>query len=136
MWMFSSGFSVSGGTPDQNLILLDGVTVYNPTHAFGLLSTFNNDAIGGLSLFKGAYPAEYGGRLGAVVDVASKQPDPPRLRAELGVSIIAARALVDAARAAVRRLRWVRASSGRTRPTPRGSFYILKLYYLIVCYKR
>ncbi len=91
----SSGLYIRGGSPDQNLMLLDGVTVYNPTHAFGLFSTFNNDAIGGLSLFKGAYPAEYGGRLGAVLDVENRQPDPPRVRAELGVSIIAARALVE-----------------------------------------
>ena len=91
----SSGLYIRGGSPDQNLMLLDGVTVYNPTHAFGLFSTFNSDAIGGLDLFKGAYPAAYGGRLGAVVDVASRQPDPPRLRAELGVSLIAARALVE-----------------------------------------
>jgi hypothetical protein len=91
----SSGLYIRGGSPDQNLVLLDGVTVYNPTHAFGLFSTFNNDAIDGLSLYKGAYPAEYGGRLGAVLDVENRQPDPPRLRAELGVSLIAARALVE-----------------------------------------
>ena len=91
----SSGLYIRGGSPDQNLVLMDGVTVYNPTHAFGLFSTFNNDAVAGISLYKGAYPAEYGGRLGAVVDVHSRQPDPPRLRAELGLSIIAARALVE-----------------------------------------
>ena len=91
----SSGLYIRGGSPDQNLVLMDGVTVYNPTHAFGLFSTFNNDAVAGISLYKGAYPAEYGGRLGAVVDVHSRQPDPPRLRAELGISIIAARALVE-----------------------------------------
>ena len=76
-------------------MLIDGVTVYNPTHAFGFFSTFNNDVVDGVSLYKGAYPAEYGGRLGAVLDVQNRQPDPPRLRAELGVSLIAARVLVE-----------------------------------------
>lgn len=61
----SSGLYIRGGSPDQTLILLDGTTVYNPTHFFGFFSTFNPDAIQDIRLYKGAYPATYGGRLGS-----------------------------------------------------------------------
>jgi hypothetical protein len=92
----SSGLYIRGGGPDQTLILMDGVPVYNPTHAFGLFSTFNNDAVSGIDLFKGAYPAAYGGRLGAVLDVNMRQAETPRtVRGELGVSLISARGLVE-----------------------------------------
>lgn len=87
----SSGLYVRGGGPDQNLILLDGVPVYNPTHAFGLFSTFNPDAIGDVTLYKGAYPAEYGGRLGAVLDVGNRPAEGPGFSGRAGVSTIAAR---------------------------------------------
>jgi len=70
----SSGLYIRGGGPDQNLVLMDGVTVYNPTHAFGFFSTFNSDVVKDVSLYKGAYPAQYGGRLGAVLDVKMKEP--------------------------------------------------------------
>jgi len=63
---FSSGLYIRGGGPDQTLILLDRTTVYNPTHFFGLFSTFNPDAIKDVRLYKGGFPAEYGGRLGSV----------------------------------------------------------------------
>ena len=69
----SSGLYIRGGGPDQTLVLMDGVTVYNPTHAFGFFSTFSNDVVDNVSLYKGAYPAEYGGRLGAVLDVGMKE---------------------------------------------------------------
>ena len=65
----SSGFYVRGGSVDQNLILLDEATVYNPTHLLGFFSTFNSDAIKDVTLYKGAIPAEYGGRLASVLDV-------------------------------------------------------------------
>jgi hypothetical protein len=69
---FSSALYIRGGSPDQTLILLDGTTVYNPTHFFGFFSTFNTDAIKDVRLFKGGYPAEYGGRLGAVIDIYNR----------------------------------------------------------------
>ena len=65
----SSGFYVRGGAADQNLILLDEATVYNASHLLGFFSSFNSDAIKDLTLFKGAMPAEYGGRLASVVDI-------------------------------------------------------------------
>jgi hypothetical protein len=68
----SSGLFVRGGSPDQNLILLDGSTVYNPTHLFGFISTFNSDAIKDVELVKGGFDAEYGGRLSAVLNLTQK----------------------------------------------------------------
>ncbi len=68
----SSGLYVRGGSPDQNLVLVDNSTVYNPTHLFGFLSTFNSDAIKDVEIIKGAYPAEYGGRLSSVLTITQK----------------------------------------------------------------
>jgi len=68
----SSGLYIRGGSPDQNLVLLDGSTVYNPSHLFGFISTFNTDAIKDVELIKGGFPAEYGGRLSAVLNVTQK----------------------------------------------------------------
>ncbi|MEY2718706.1 MAG: hypothetical protein RLZZ273_72, partial [Bacteroidota bacterium] len=65
----SSGLFIRGGSPDQNLVLLDGMTVYNPTHLFGFISAFNNDAIKDVDLVKGGFPAEFGGRMSAVLNI-------------------------------------------------------------------
>ena len=64
---------VRGGTPDQNLILLDGATVYNTSHLFGFMSTFNPYALKNLTLYKGGFPARYGGRLSSVIDVTMRE---------------------------------------------------------------
>jgi hypothetical protein len=69
----SSGFNVRGGSNDQNLILLDGVPVYNVSHLMGFFSVFNNDAIKNADLYKGGIPARYGGRLSSVLDVSMKE---------------------------------------------------------------
>jgi hypothetical protein len=87
----STGLYVRGGGPDQTLVLLDNVPVYNPTHALGFFSTFNGDALGDVTLYKGAYPAQYGGRLGAVLEVSSREPTTAGLHGRGGVSTIAAR---------------------------------------------
>lgn len=68
----SSGLFVRGGSPDQNLVLIDGSTVYNPTHLFGFISTFNPDAVKDVELIKGGFPAEYGGRLSSVLNLTQK----------------------------------------------------------------
>jgi hypothetical protein len=91
----SSGLYIRGGGPDQNLILLDGVPIYNPTHAFGLFSTFNPDALDQVTLYKGAYPAEYGGRLGAVLDVRTRGGPSDHVRGQGGVSTIAGRLMLE-----------------------------------------
>ncbi|MEZ4773141.1 MAG: TonB-dependent receptor plug domain-containing protein [Bacteroidia bacterium] len=69
----SSGLLVRGGSPDQNLILLDDATVYNSSHLFGFVSVFNTDAIKKVELYKGAFPARYGGRLSSVLDIKMKE---------------------------------------------------------------
>ena len=89
---YSSGLYVRGGGPDQTLVLLDQVPVYNPTHAFGFFSTFNTDALQDVNLYKGAYPARYGGRLGAVLDVRSRDGGTKEFAGGAGISLIAARA--------------------------------------------
>lgn len=68
----SSGLYIRGGSPDQNLVLLDGATIYNPSHLFGFFSTFNPDAIKDVDLIKGGFPAEFGGRLSAVLNLTQK----------------------------------------------------------------
>ena len=60
-----------GGTPGQNLILLDDVVVYNPNHLFGFFSTFNPDALKNVTLIKGTFPARYGDRLSSVLDITN-----------------------------------------------------------------
>lgn len=69
---FSSGLYVRGGSPDQNLILIDGIDVYNPTHFGGVFSTFNTDAVKNVELLKGGFPARYGGRLSSVLNITNK----------------------------------------------------------------
>jgi hypothetical protein len=64
---------VRGGSPDQNLILLDGATVYNTSHLFGFMSTFNPYALKNLMLYKGGFPARFGGRLSSVIDVTMRE---------------------------------------------------------------
>ena len=87
----SSGLYVRGGGPDQNLILLDDVPVYNPTHAFGIFSAFNADLIDEVRLYKGAYPARWGGRLGAVLDVRSRDDRPRAFNGRGAVSTTSGR---------------------------------------------
>ena len=69
----STGLYIRGGSPDQNLILLDGVPVYNVSHLFGFLSVFNTDAINDVELIKGGIPARYGGRLSSVLNINMKE---------------------------------------------------------------
>jgi hypothetical protein len=69
----SSGLYVRGGGPDQNLILMDGVPLYNIQHMFGFFSVFNADAINNIQLYKGGFPARFGGRLSSVLDISMKE---------------------------------------------------------------
>jgi hypothetical protein len=91
----SSGLYVRGGSPDQNLILLDGVIVYNPTHLGGFLSTFNSDALRDVRLIKGAFPAEYGGRLSSVVDMTMREGTKEKISGAGGISLINSRLTVE-----------------------------------------
>ncbi len=84
----SNGLYVRGGSPDQNLTLVDGVIVYNPSHMGNIASTFNSYAISDVKLIKGAFPAEYGGRLSSVLDVKLRSGTKERNKAHLGVGLI------------------------------------------------
>ncbi|CAN5347793.1 TonB-dependent receptor [soil metagenome] len=88
---FSSGLYVRGGSPDQTLILLDETTVYNPSHFFGFFSTFNPDAVKDVRLYKGGYPATYGGRLGSVLTVFNKDGNRNETRGSVSLGLLASR---------------------------------------------
>jgi len=87
----SSGFFVRGGSADQNLIQLDEATIYNASHLLGFFSAFNSDAIKDLTLYKGAAPAQYGGRLSSVVDVNMKDGNNQDFHANGGIGLISSR---------------------------------------------
>lgn len=87
----SAGIYVRGGGPDQNLILLDDAIVYNTGHLFGFFSIFNADAIKNVSLIKGGMPAQYGGRLSSVLDIAMKEGNDKQLQVDGGIGLIASR---------------------------------------------
>jgi len=87
----STGFSVRGGSPDQTLIQLDGVPVYNVNHLFGFMSAFNNDAISETKLYKGSLPARFGGRLSSVLDVSMKEGNMKKRTGTFTISPIAGR---------------------------------------------
>ncbi|RYD73610.1 MAG: TonB-dependent receptor, partial [Sphingobacteriales bacterium] len=91
----SAGFYVRGGGPDQNLILLDEAVVYNPFHLGGYMSTFNADAIRSVSLTKGGFPAQYGGRLSSIVDVTMKDGNENEHHGEGGIGIISSRLTLE-----------------------------------------
>jgi hypothetical protein len=91
----SSGFSVRGGAMDQNLILLDEATVYNPSHLMGFFSVFNSDAIKDVTLYKGDIPASAGGRLSSLLDVRLKDGNKKELSAEGGLGLISSRLTVE-----------------------------------------
>jgi hypothetical protein len=91
----NSGFYVRGGGTDQNLVLLDGATLYNPTHLFGLFSTFNSDVVDNVKIYKGAFPAQYGGRASAIMDVSTKEGDKEGFGAEGGIGLISSRLAIN-----------------------------------------
>ncbi|HEV2479659.1 MAG TPA: TonB-dependent receptor [Puia sp.] len=91
----NSGFYVRGGSIDQNLILLDGATVYDPSHLLGFFSVFNSDAIKDVTLYKGAIPAEYGGRLSSVLDVKMNDGNSKDYSASGGIGLIDSRLTVE-----------------------------------------
>lgn len=91
----SSGLYVRGGGPDQNLILLDGVPIYNANHLFGFFSVFNADAINQVKLIKGGFPAAYGGRLSSVIDIRMNEGNRKKIHGEGSVGIISAKLMLE-----------------------------------------
>lgn len=90
-----SGIYVRGGGPDQNLILLDGVPVYNASHLFGFFSVFNPDAVRDVSLIKGGFPARYGGRLSSVIEINMEEGNDKEFHGEGSIGIIASKLTLE-----------------------------------------
>ncbi|MFC0875582.1 TonB-dependent receptor domain-containing protein [Saccharicrinis sp. FJH2] len=91
----TAGIYVRGGGPDQNLFLLDGVPVYNVSHALGIFSVFNADAIKSVDLVKGGFPARYGSRLSSVVDIRMKEGDLYNYHGEATLGLISSKILLE-----------------------------------------
>jgi len=92
---FSSQLYVRGGSPDQNLVLLDGVTVYNPFHLGGVFSTFNVDAIKEVEFMSGGFPAEYGDRLSSVLNISNREGNSKKLDGSGNISLLSAKTLLE-----------------------------------------
>ena len=91
----SSGFSVRGGSPDQNLITLDDAPVYNASHFLGFFSVFNNDVIKDATLYKGDIPASYDSRLSSVLDIKTLDEIPDRFTMTGGIGILTSRLMLN-----------------------------------------
>lgn len=91
----TSGMYVRGGGPDQNLILLDGIPVYNVNHLFGFFSVFNADGINAVQLITGGFPARYGGRLSSVLDISMKEGNNSGLHGTGSIGIVASRLTLE-----------------------------------------
>jgi len=87
----NSGLYVRGGSPDQNLILLDGTPVYNANHLFGFFSVFNSDAIKNVNLTKGGFPARFGGRLSSVLEINMKEGNNKEFKGKATIGLISSK---------------------------------------------
>ena len=90
-----NGLYVRGGSPDQNLILLDGVPVYNVSHVLGIFSVFNADAIKNVTLTKGGFPARYGGRLSSILEINMKEGNSQELHGEGSIGLISSKLTLE-----------------------------------------
>jgi hypothetical protein len=91
----TTGLFVRGGSADQNLVLLDGATVYNPSHFLGFFSVFNPDAIKNIEIYKGGIPARYGSRLSAILDIQMKDGNNKDFKVSGGLGLISSRLTVE-----------------------------------------
>ena len=91
----AAGFNVRGGDVGQNLILLDGIAVFNPSHLFGFFSAFNADLLQDATLYKGGIPARYGGRIASVLDVSLKEGNLRQLTGSGGIGLVASRLALE-----------------------------------------
>lgn len=87
----SNGFNVRGGAVDQNLILFDDLTIYNPSHFFGFFSAFNPDVVKDVELYKSSIPSRYGGRLSSVLDVNSRDGNTKKITGTAGIGLLTGR---------------------------------------------
>ncbi len=91
----NSGLYVRGGSNDQNLVLLNGTLIQNPTHVMGLFSVFNPDLIGQMRFFKSDIPAEYGGRLSSIIEISSRNIVPESSKVDGSIGLISSRLSVQ-----------------------------------------
>lgn len=87
----SSGFNVRGGSVDQNLVLFNDGTIYNPTHLFGIFSAFNPDIVSEVELYKSSIPASMGGRISSVLDVRTREGNANKIAGSLGIGLLTSR---------------------------------------------
>jgi hypothetical protein len=91
----STGFNVRGGGTDQNLILYNDATIYNPSHLFGFFSAFNSDAVKDIELYKGSIPAKFGGRISSVLDVHSREGNNKKFTGSAGIGLLTSRLNIE-----------------------------------------
>src|SRR5687768_3460209 len=91
----STRFNVRGGAADQNLILFNGATIYNPSHFFGFFSAFNPEIVKEVELYKSSIPANYGGRLASVLDVTAREGNKEKIAGTAGIGLITTRVNVE-----------------------------------------
>jgi len=91
----NAGLHIRGGEPQENLILLDGIKVYNVDHFFGFFSAFNANAIKSVELYKGAFPSKYGGRLSSVVDLTGKVGSFNEIRGDINANLLSASGSIE-----------------------------------------
>ena len=87
----SSGFNVRGGSVDQNLVLFNGGTIYNPSHMFGIMSAFNTDVVNEVELYKSSIPAEFGGRISSVLDIRGREGNSKKVQGSIGLGLLTSR---------------------------------------------
>ena len=91
----STGLNVRGGSSDQNLILFNDMTVYNPSHFFGMFSAFNPDVVKDIELYKSSIPAKYGGRVSSVLDITSREGNKKNFSGTAGVGLLTSRMTLE-----------------------------------------
>ena len=84
----SSGFNVRGGATDQNLMLLNGGTIYNPNHLFGFFTAFNSDMVADVELYKSSIPSQYGGRISSVLNITGKEANKEKFVGVAGIGLL------------------------------------------------
>jgi len=91
----TSAILVRGGSPDQNLILLDGAPLYSPSHLLGIFSTFNTSVLKNVDLYKSAFPARFGGRISSVLDIATRDGDLTKIHGDFSMGLLASQLTLE-----------------------------------------
>lgn len=91
----SSGFNVRGGSTDQNLILFNNGTIYNPTHMFGFFSAFNPDLVKDIELYKSSIPAKYGGRISSVLEINAREGNKKKFEGSVSLGLLTSRITLE-----------------------------------------